>query len=101
MDPFKPTRASVVAGAKGDERLRIALRLAELVLAGASVEAGRGAVLSNAFLLDMWRVFEDFLSVVLRAAIESAYGGTVGLLARVGALAAEITGRAGGARVDG
>lgn len=49
----------------------------------------------------MWRVFEDFLSVVLRAAIESAYGGTVGLLARVGALAAEITGRAGGARVDG
>ncbi|MER7417742.1 restriction endonuclease [Micromonospora peucetia] len=65
-----------------NERLRIALRLAELVLAGASVEAGRGGVLSNAFLLDMWRIFEDFLSVALRAAIESACGGTVVFQAR-------------------
>lgn len=71
---WRPTRLN--------ERLRIALRLAELVLAGASVEAGRGSVLSNAFLLDMWRVFEDFLSVALRAAIESAYGGTVVFQAR-------------------
>ncbi|SCL69094.1 hypothetical protein GA0070606_4974 [Micromonospora citrea] len=41
---WRPTRLN--------ERLRIVLRLAELVLAGASVEAGRGGVLSNAFLLD-------------------------------------------------
>ncbi|MEV4810066.1 McrC family protein [Micromonospora avicenniae] len=65
-----------------NERLRIALRLAELVLAGASVEAGRGGVLANAFLLDMWRVYEDFLSVALRAAVESTHGGTVVLQAR-------------------
>ncbi|MEV0807414.1 restriction endonuclease [Micromonospora sp. NPDC050200] len=64
-----------------NERLRVALRLAELVLAGASVEAGRGGVLANAFLLDMWRVYEDFLSVALRAAIEPARGGTVVLQA--------------------
>ncbi|MFG2100521.1 McrC family protein [Micromonospora echinaurantiaca] len=60
-----------------NQRLRIALRLAELVLGGTSVEAGRGGVLTNAFLLDMWRVYEDFLSVALRAAIESTHGGTV------------------------
>lgn len=65
-----------------NERLLVALRLAELVLAGASVEAGRGGVLANAFLLDMWRVYEDFLSVGLRAAIEEAYGGTVLLQTR-------------------
>lgn len=64
-----------------NERLLVALRLAELVLAGASVEAGRGGVLANAFLLDMWRVYEDFLSVALRGAIESAHGGTVVLQA--------------------
>ncbi|MEV4720277.1 restriction endonuclease [Micromonospora noduli] len=66
---WRPTRLN--------ERLLVALRLAELVLAGASVEAGRGGVLANAFLLDMWRVYEDFLSVALRAAIEPAHGGTV------------------------
>jgi 5-methylcytosine-specific restriction enzyme subunit McrC len=64
-----------------NERLHIALRLAELVLAGASVEAGRGGVLANAFLLDMWRIYEDFLSVALRAAIEPAHGGAVVLQA--------------------
>ncbi|MDZ5447593.1 restriction endonuclease [Micromonospora sp. 4G57] len=60
-----------------NDRLVVALRLAELVLAGASVEAGRGGVVSNAFLLDMWRVYEDFLSVALREAIEPVDGGTV------------------------
>jgi 5-methylcytosine-specific restriction enzyme subunit McrC len=58
-------------------RLRVALRLAELVLAGASVEARAGGVLSNGFLLDMWRLFEDFLTVALRAAIGSTRGGVV------------------------
>ncbi|TDB80265.1 McrC family protein [Micromonospora sp. KC721] len=65
-----------------NERLVVALRLAELVLAGCSVDAGRGGVLANAFLLDMWRVYEDFLSVALRAAVESAYGGKVMLQPR-------------------
>ncbi|MGV9978307.1 McrC family protein [Micromonospora wenchangensis] len=65
-----------------NERLVIALRLAELVLADASIEAGRGGVLSNAFLLDMWRVYEDFLSVALRAAIVPKHGGAVTFQAR-------------------
>ncbi|MEU8050949.1 McrC family protein [Micromonospora haikouensis] len=65
-----------------NERLVTALRLAELVLADASIEAGRGVVLANGFLLDMWRVYENFLSVALRAAIESRHGGTVVFQAR-------------------
>ncbi|MBM7080026.1 McrC family protein [Micromonospora humida] len=65
-----------------NERLVIALRLAELVLADTSIEAGRGGVLSNAFLLDMWRVYEDFLSVALRAAIVPKHGGAVTFQAR-------------------
>lgn len=60
-------------------RYLIALRLSELMLAGSSVEAGVGAVVSNGFLLDMPRVFEDFLSVALRRAIEPEYGGSVAL----------------------
>ncbi|PZG16119.1 restriction endonuclease [Micromonospora craterilacus] len=60
-----------------NERLLVALRLAELVLASSSVDGNRGPVLGNGFLLDMWRVYEDFLSVALRAAVESAYGGRV------------------------
>ncbi|MFC8851007.1 MULTISPECIES: McrC family protein [unclassified Micromonospora] len=65
-----------------NERLVVALRLAESVLADASIEAGRGGVLANGFLLDMWRVYENFLSVALRAAIESRFGGTVTFQAR-------------------
>jgi 5-methylcytosine-specific restriction enzyme subunit McrC len=66
---WRPTRLNA--------HLRVALRLAELVLSGASVEAGRGGTLANGFLLDMWRVYEDFLSVALRTAIEGRHGGTV------------------------
>jgi 5-methylcytosine-specific restriction enzyme subunit McrC len=60
-------------------RYVIALLLAELVLAGSSIEAGVGGVVSNGFLLDMPRIFEDFLSVALRQAIEPHHGGTVTL----------------------
>jgi 5-methylcytosine-specific restriction enzyme subunit McrC len=58
-------------------RYQIALRLAELVLAGSAVEAGIGRVMSNGFLVDMPRVFEDFLFVALRHHIEVRYGGAV------------------------
>jgi 5-methylcytosine-specific restriction enzyme subunit McrC len=58
-------------------RYHIALRLAELVLAGSSVDAGVGRVVSNGFLVDMPRVFEDFLFAALRRHIEARYGGAV------------------------
>ncbi len=67
--PWQPTRTNA--------RLAPALRLAELVLDGASVEAGRGGVLANAFLFDMWRVYEDFLAAALKQSVEARYGGTV------------------------
>jgi 5-methylcytosine-specific restriction enzyme subunit McrC len=56
-------------------RYQPAMRLAELVLRATSVEHVCGTVAVNGFLLDMPKLFEDFVTVALREAIESAYGG--------------------------
>jgi 5-methylcytosine-specific restriction enzyme subunit McrC len=56
-------------------RYHAALRLAELVLRATSVEHGSGTVAVNGFLLDMPRLFEDFVTVALREALVSTYGG--------------------------
>jgi 5-methylcytosine-specific restriction enzyme subunit McrC len=66
---WQPTRLNA--------RYHVALRLAELVLAGSSIDAGVGGVVSNGFLLDMWLVFEDFLSAALRRTLEARHGGAV------------------------
>jgi 5-methylcytosine-specific restriction enzyme subunit McrC len=58
-------------------RYHAALRLAELVLRATSVEHARGMVAVNGFLLDMPKLFEDFVTVALREAIEGSYGGRV------------------------
>ena len=58
-------------------RYHAALRLAELVLRATSVEHESGTVAVNGFLLDMPRLFEDFVTVALREVLESAYGGRV------------------------
>jgi 5-methylcytosine-specific restriction enzyme subunit McrC len=60
-----------------NSRYQPALRLAELVLRSTSVEHGRGVVAVNGFLLDMPKLFEDFVTVALREAIEGSYGGRV------------------------
>ena len=60
-----------------NSRYQPALRLAELVLRATSVEHARGAVAVNGFLLDMPTLFEDFVTVALREAIEASYGGRV------------------------
>jgi 5-methylcytosine-specific restriction enzyme subunit McrC len=57
-----------------NERYRPALRLAQLILRSASIRATTGAVASVAFVFDMNRVFEDFLSVALREALEPRGG---------------------------
>src|ERR1039457_4770631 len=49
----------------------------KLVLRATSVEHESGTVAVNGFLLDMPRLFEDFVTVALREALESAYGGRV------------------------
>jgi 5-methylcytosine-specific restriction enzyme subunit McrC len=55
-------------------RYHLALHLAELVLRGGSVEQRSGAVMVNGFMLDMAKVFEDFVTVALGGAL-AAFGG--------------------------
>jgi 5-methylcytosine-specific restriction enzyme subunit McrC len=66
LPTWQPSRLNV--------RYHVALRLAELVLRGGSVEQDNGIVDVNGFMLNMAKVFEDFLSVALGAAL-TAYGG--------------------------
>ena len=66
---WQPTRLNA--------RYHTALRLAELVLRATSVEHGSGGVAVNGFLLDMPKLFEDFVTVALREALVPAYGGRV------------------------
>ncbi len=58
-------------------RYHPALRLAELVLRATSVEHGPGGMAVNGFLLDMPKLFEDFVTVALREALVAGYGGRV------------------------
>lgn len=64
-----------------NSRYRPALRLAETVLSGSSVEHLPGGVAVDGFLFDMNRIFEDFVCVALREAL-SPYGGSTHLQAR-------------------
>jgi 5-methylcytosine-specific restriction enzyme subunit McrC len=66
---WQPTRLNA--------RYHTALRLAELVLRATSVEHGSGTVAVNGFLLDMPVLFEDFVTVALREALEASFGGRV------------------------
>jgi 5-methylcytosine-specific restriction enzyme subunit McrC len=66
---WQPTRLNA--------RYHAALRLAELVLRATSVEHESGGVAVNGFLLDMPKLFEDFVTVALREALAGEYGGRV------------------------
>jgi 5-methylcytosine-specific restriction enzyme subunit McrC len=57
-------------------RYSSALALASLVLSGSSVEQHAGSVVASGFLVDMWSVFEDFVSAALREAFKP-YGGVL------------------------
>ncbi len=59
-----------------NQRYRPAVRLAELVLRGRSVEAEVGGVRATGFLFDMNRAFEDFVGAALVRELP-AYGGQV------------------------
>jgi 5-methylcytosine-specific restriction enzyme subunit McrC len=66
---WQPSRLNV--------RYHAALRLAELVLRATSVEHEAGGVAVNGFLLDMPKLFEDFVTTALREALVATYGGRV------------------------
>lgn len=53
-----------------------ALRLAEIVLRGGSVEHETGAVRVNGFLFDMWKIFEDFVTAALGERLTAAEAGS-------------------------
>lgn len=76
-DPVPPWAPSRI-----NSRYHAALRFAELVLRSTSVEHAVGAVAVNGFLIDMPLLFEDFVTVALREALEAAYGGRVAGQAR-------------------
>jgi 5-methylcytosine-specific restriction enzyme subunit McrC len=71
-DPVPSWYASRING-----RYHVALRLAELVLRATSVEHRPGGVAVNGFLIDMPRMFEDFVTIALREALEGTFGGRV------------------------
>lgn len=55
-------------------RYHLALRLAELIIRGGSVEQAAGTVRISGFMLDMARLYEDFLTVALGGALTRAGG---------------------------
>jgi 5-methylcytosine-specific restriction enzyme subunit McrC len=59
-----------------NERYHAALRLAELVLANTSAEAGAGDVQVAAFVVDMAKVYEDFVGTALTEALRRYPGAT-------------------------
>jgi len=62
-------------------RYRTALRLAEVVLRRGSVDQAPGAVAVNGFMVNMWKLFEDFVTVALGEDLRH-HGGTVHLQAK-------------------
>src|SRR5450756_402125 len=66
---FDPRRVPSMRYTRLTERLRPAVELARLILAGASFDLGPGVVGAGAFLIDMNKVFEDFVLTSLRDAL--------------------------------
>src|SRR5262249_8633664 len=59
-----------------NERYAPSLRLAELILHASSIDAPKGQLAATAFIFDMNKVFEDFVSVAVREAMRP-FGGEV------------------------
>lgn len=62
-------------------RYHAALGLAEIILAGDSFEQRVGGLTVTGIIFDMWRVYEDFVTVALGEAF-APFGGRVGLQAK-------------------
>ncbi len=66
---YDPRRVPVVAFDRRSEHYRGAVGLARLVLAGLSFDLGPGVVAGSSFLIDMNKVFEDFVVIAMRDAL--------------------------------
>lgn len=69
VPPFDPRRVPQVRYTRLTERLRSAVELARLIIAGASFDLAQGTVGAGTFLIDMNVVFEDFVVTALREAL--------------------------------
>lgn len=63
-------------------RYQAPLHLAELILAGDSFEQRVGDLHVSGFVFDMWKIYEDFVSIALREAL-APYGGAASLQHRM------------------
>ena len=72
--PYDPRRLPVVTFNRLNERYRDAVTLARLILGSASFDLGHGDAPATAFLVDMNRVFEDFVVEALRETLGSDLG---------------------------
>ena len=72
----RPREVRVPALTRLNERYGPSLRLAELILHSSSIDAPKGRLAATAFVFDMNKVFEDFVSVALREAMQQ-FGGEV------------------------
>jgi 5-methylcytosine-specific restriction enzyme subunit McrC len=68
------TPVPMVRSDRRNARYSAVLPLASLVLSGASIEQRVGSLVGAGFLVDMWSVFEDFVTAALREAFRP-YGG--------------------------
>ena len=66
---FQPSQLPEIGWTRLNEHYRPAVELAKLILRATSFEVGHGAVRSTSFLVDMNRVFEDFVVIALRESL--------------------------------
>lgn len=67
--PFDPRALPEIHYTRLNEHFRPAVELAKLILQNTSFDLGQGPVRASSFLVDMNRVFEDFVVVALREAL--------------------------------
>lgn len=60
-----------------NEHYHLALRLAELIWRSTSPEHGLGSAAATGFIVDMPRLFEDFVTVAVRESAEMRHGGRI------------------------
>ncbi len=78
VTPWPPRRrTALITFDRLNLRYRPAIRLARLILDGASMTARSGSTTATGLLFDMNRVFEDFLSAVLGDALKNIGGSVV------------------------
>jgi len=72
----RPREARMPLLTRLNDRYGNSLRLAELILHASSIDAAKGRLAVSAFIFDMNKVFEDFVTIALQEALRS-YGGVV------------------------